>query len=81
MMNMQSRNQYLKELRQEYLKTKSKRQRGELLNEAEKRTDLNRKHLICKLKQISFRTIDEKLKHQKEIERQKRNIVKRLNCL
>ena len=45
MMNMQSRNQYLKELRTEYLKTKSKKKRGELLNEAEKRTKLERKYL------------------------------------
>jgi ribosomal protein L29 len=37
MMNMESRNQYLKELRSEYLKTKSKKEKGQLLNEAEKR--------------------------------------------
>ena len=49
-MNMQSRNQYLKEVRTEYLKTKSKKKRGELLGEAEKRTKLNRKYLIDKLK-------------------------------
>lgn len=50
MMNMQSRNQYLKELRTEYLKTKSRKKRGELLDEAEKRTKLNRKYLMDKLK-------------------------------
>lgn len=50
MMNMQSRNQYLSELRAEYLKTHSKKIRGELLNEAEKRTKLARKHLIVKLR-------------------------------
>ena len=50
MMNMQSRNQYLKEVRTEYLRTKLKRKRGELLNEAEKRTNLNRKYLMDKLK-------------------------------
>ena len=50
MMNMTSRNQYLKELRSEYLKTKSKKRRGELLDEAIKRTKLNRKYLIEKLK-------------------------------
>jgi len=49
-MDMQSRNQYLKELRIEYLKTKSKKIRGELLDEAEKRTKLDRKHLIVKLR-------------------------------
>lgn len=49
-MDMQSRNQYLKELRTEYLKTKSKKKRGELLNEAEKRTKLERKYLTVKLK-------------------------------
>ena len=50
MMNMQSRNQYLLELRTEYLKTKAKKQRGELLNEAEKRTKLKRKYLVVKLR-------------------------------
>ena len=50
MMNMQSRNQYLLELRAEYLKTKSKNGRGRLLDEAAKRTKLNRKYLMEKLK-------------------------------
>jgi len=49
-MDMQSRNQYLKELRSEYLKTKSRKKKGELLDEAEKRTRLNRKYLMDKLK-------------------------------
>lgn len=47
---MYSRNQYLKELRKEYLKTKSKKEKAKLLNEAEKRTSLERKYLIKKLK-------------------------------
>ncbi len=46
MMNMQSRNQYLVELRTEYLRTKLKKKRSELLDEAEKRTKLNRKYLM-----------------------------------
>ena len=50
MMNMQSRNQYLLELRTEYLKTKSKKGRGWLLDEAAKRTKLNRRYLMEKLK-------------------------------
>ncbi len=50
MMNMQSRNQYLVELRTEYLKIKLKKKRSGLLDEAEKRTKLNRKYLIDKLK-------------------------------
>lgn len=50
MMNMQSRNQYLVEVRTEYLKTKSRKGRGELLDEAEERTKLNRKYLMDKLK-------------------------------
>ena len=50
MMDMKSRNQYLKELRTEYLKTKSKKKRGKLLDEAVKRTRLDRKHLIVKLR-------------------------------
>ena len=151
MMNMESRNQYLKELRTEYLKTNSKSERGLLLNEAVKRTNLNRKYLIeklkaksnidkliserkkrkqyydsyvrvalsicwrifdrpcgqrlkpllegevdrlrklgelnCsdnvakKLKEISFRTIDEKLKHTKEVEREKHKYKFKANPL
>lgn len=49
-MDMQSRNQYLKDLRKEYLKTKSRKEKGKLLDEAEKRTRLVRKYLIRKLK-------------------------------
>ena len=47
---MKSRNQYLSELRDEYLKTKLKKGKGALLDEAEKRTRLNRKYLVEKLK-------------------------------
>lgn len=142
MMDMKSRNQYLKELRGEYLKTKLRKEKSKLLDEAEKRTNLDRKYLVKKLKsksnldklvterkkrthyydgqvrvalatcwrifdhpcgqrlktllinetqrlrnqgelicsdevtekleKISFRTIDEKLKHAKEVERQKK---------
>ena len=50
MMNMQSRNQYLTELRTEYLKIKLKNGRSALLDEAVKRTKLNRKYLMDKLK-------------------------------
>jgi len=49
-MDMYSRNQYLLELRSEYLAVKSKKKRGALLNEAEKRTKLSRKYLVEKLK-------------------------------
>ncbi len=49
-MDMKSRNQYLVELRTEYLRTKSKKKRGKLLDEAEKRTKLERKYLTQKLK-------------------------------
>jgi hypothetical protein len=148
---MQSRNQYLKELRTEYLQTKDKHGRGMLLDEAVKRTDLNRKYLIeklktksnvdnlpserkkrkvvyggavktalavcwevfdhpcgqrlkslleteteklrrlgelqcsdetaAKLKAMSFRTIDEKLKHTKEVERLKQKYQKKIHPL
>ena len=151
LMDMYSKDQYLKELRLEYLKTKSKKEKGKLLNEAEKRTGLCRKHLIVKLrpksnldkrkeerkrrkviydgyvkaalvncwrifdypcgqrlkpllktetdrlrklgelkcsdevaeklKKISFRTIDEKLKHQKEVERIRKKYQKKNNPL
>ena len=49
-MNMEARNQYLKDLRSEYLKTKSKKERSKILNEAEKRTGLERKYLIKKFR-------------------------------
>lgn len=49
-MNMQSRNQYLLEVRPEYLKATSKKVRSNLLDEAAKRTKLNRKYLMDKLK-------------------------------
>jgi len=52
-MDMHSRNQYLKQLRIEYLRTKSKKGKGRLLNESEKRTGLNRKYLIRKLRVLS----------------------------
>lgn len=150
-MDMYSQNQYLKEIRKEYLKTNVKKEKGRLLNEAKKRTGLERKYLIKKLKsksnldkrkeerkrrkviydgyvkaalvkcwkifdypcgqrlepllktetdrlrklgellcsdevveklnKISFRTIDEKLKHQKEVERLKRKYQKKNNPL
>lgn len=62
-MDMRSRNQYLKELRKDYLKTKSKQEKGRLLNEAEKRTGLERKYLIKKLRpksNLDKRTEDRK---------------------
>lgn len=150
-MDMYSRNQYLKELRKEYLKTQSKKEKGKLLDEAEKRTGLNRKYLMeklrpksnldkdktqrkrrkvyydgyvkealvqvwrifdypcgqrlkplletetdrlrklgeldisdqtaAKLKKISFRTVDEKLRHQKEIERIRKKYQKKVHPL
>lgn len=151
MMNMQSRNQYLLEVRSEYLKTKGKKKRGELLSEAQKRTKLDRKYLMTKLRpksnldtikehrkkrtayydramipalatmwrifdhacgqrlepmlkteteklrklgelscsdevaqklqEISFRTIDEKLKHTKEVDRQNQKYDKKAHPL
>jgi hypothetical protein len=53
MMDMHSRNQYLKQLRIEYLRTRSKKARSRLLDESQKRTGLNRKYLIRKLRVIS----------------------------
>lgn len=49
MMDMYSRNQYLKTLRGEYWRA-SKKDKGKLLDEAEKRTKLHRKTLVSKLK-------------------------------
>jgi len=74
MMNMQSRNQYLKELRTEYLKTKSKKKRGELLNEAKKRTKLNRKYLVDKLKPRS--NLDKIVSERKKREQYYDNSIK-----
>ena len=55
-MDMYSRDQYLKVIREEYLK-KTKLEKGRLLDEAEKRAGLRRKYLIRKL---SARSILEK---------------------
>jgi len=52
-MDMHSRNRYLKQLRIEYLRTKSKRGKGNLLDVAQKPTGLNRKYLMRKLRVIS----------------------------
>ena len=68
MMDMQSRNQYLRELRIEYLKTKSKKKKGELLDEAVRRTRLKKKYLIRKLKAKS------NLDRKKE-DRKKRKVI------
>jgi len=51
-MDMHSRNQYLMSLREEYLKV-SKKEKGSLLNEAEKRTCLSRLYLIRKLNPLT----------------------------
>lgn len=53
MMDMHSRNQYLNQLRIEYLRTESKKEKGKLLDEAQKRTGLRRKYLIRKLRVLS----------------------------
>lgn len=63
-MNMQSRNQYLAEVRIEYLKTKSKKKRSELLDESVKRTKLDREHLVKKLKPKS--NLDTIKEHRKK---------------
>jgi len=73
-MNMQSRNQYLKELRLEYLKTESKKERGQLLDEAAKRTKLNRKYLMDKLKSKS--NLDKLVSERKRREQYYNNSVK-----
>ena len=71
---MQSRNQYLVELRTEYLKTKSKKKRGKLLDEAEKRTKLERKYLTQKLKPKS--NLDKKKTDRKKSKEVYDNSVK-----
>lgn len=58
MMDMHSRDQYLKQLRVEYLKTRAKKGKSRLLDESEKRTGMNRKYLIRKLRVLS--TLDKK---------------------
>lgn len=49
-MDMYSRNQYLKKLREEYLLARARRAKTLMLDEAEKRTGLNRTYLLAKLK-------------------------------
>lgn len=73
-MDMQSRNQYLVEVRTEYLKTKSKKIRGALLDEVEKRTKLNRKYLMDKLKPKS--NLDKLPQYRKKREQYYDNSVK-----
>ncbi|MFH1968624.1 MAG: hypothetical protein ABIJ84_04515 [bacterium] len=73
-MNMESRNQYLVELRSEYLRSKSKLKRGELLDEAEKRTKLERKYLTQKLKPKS--NLDKLVSERKRREQYYDNSVK-----
>jgi len=74
MMNMQSRNQYLVELRIEYLRIKLKKKRSELLDEAEKRTQLNRKYLMDKLKPKS--NLDKLVSERKKRKQYYDNLVK-----
>ncbi len=49
-MDMRSRNQYLKKVREEYLAVSSRKEKIRILDEAEKRTGLHRKYLVTKLK-------------------------------
>ena len=50
MMDMRSRNQYLKTLREKYLKTKSKKDKGKILNEYCQNTGQDRKYVIKKMR-------------------------------
>lgn len=52
-MDMHSRNQYLKKIREEYLLARSRKEKTAMLDEAKKRTELNRTYLIEKLKPTS----------------------------
>ena len=49
-MDMRSRNQYLKTLREKYLKTKSKKDKGKILNEYCQNTGQDRKYVIKKMR-------------------------------
>ena len=49
-MDMYSRNQYLEKVREEYLGIKFRKEKTKMLDEVEKRTGLERKHLITKLR-------------------------------
>ena len=74
MMDMRSKNQYLIQVRKEYLTTKSKKQRSRLLSEAEKRTGLARKYLIWKLKPKS--NLDKQPEQRKKREQKYDSYVK-----
>lgn len=66
-MDIHSTNQYLKKIRIEYLKTKSRKGKDGLLDEAEKRTGMNRKYLIRKLRPYSsLDKIKPRLRRRKE---------------
>lgn len=73
-MNMQTRNEYLQEVRSEYLKSKSKKKRSGLLDEAQKITKLNRKYLLEKLKPKS--NLDTKPQHRKKKKEYYDNAIK-----
>ncbi len=79
MMNMESRNQYLKEVRKEYLKA-LKKEKSVILNEAERRTCLNRKTLIKKLKAKSNIDVEryEKRKKPRYYNNEVRAVLERL---
>lgn len=67
-MDMHSRNQYLKVLRERYLKTKSKKEKGEILDEYLKNTGQNRKYVIRKIQaKVSLKLKPKPRKKRKEI--------------
>ena len=66
MMDMHSRNQYLKVLQERYFITKSKKEKSKILNEYCKNTGQNRKYVIRKINSPTS-SIPKKRKRKKEI--------------
>lgn len=65
MMDMHSRNQYLNTIRNDYWQV-NKKEKGQLLDEAEKRTALARKYLIKKLKPTTNLRLKKEKRSRKE---------------
>ncbi|TKJ47159.1 hypothetical protein CEE34_05290, partial [Candidatus Aerophobetes bacterium Ae_b3a] len=65
-MDMHSKNQYLKELQQKYLMSRSRKERSSILDEYCGNTHQNRKYIISKINS-SFSSKPKKAKKRKQI--------------
>ena len=65
-MDMHSKNQYLKELQQKYLMSRSRKEKSSILDEYCRNTHQNRKYIISKINS-SFSSKPKKAKKRKQI--------------